>query len=40
MDDADDRRVGGEVNGVDWLLEQQDGRAYRFTTTLRRRMSR
>ncbi|MFF2655016.1 DUF3515 domain-containing protein [Streptomyces sp. NPDC058045] len=33
--DADDS-VGGEVNGVGWLVEKQDDGSHRFTTALRR----
>ncbi|MFH0173057.1 DUF3515 domain-containing protein [Streptomyces cacaoi] len=33
---SDENADGVEVDGVGWLLEEQDGGAFRFTTTLRR----
>ncbi|MFF8593184.1 DUF3515 domain-containing protein [Streptomyces sp. NPDC015220] len=33
---SDPDAVAGGVNGVDWLMEKQDGGAYRFTTANRK----
>ncbi|MER6956835.1 MULTISPECIES: DUF3515 domain-containing protein [unclassified Streptomyces] len=33
---SDENADGVEVDGVGWLLEEQDGGSFRFTTTLRR----
>ncbi|MFF3207142.1 DUF3515 domain-containing protein [Streptomyces sp. NPDC002962] len=33
---SDENADGVEVDGVGWLLEERDGGAFRFTTTLRR----